>query len=45
MKMIVDGEYFETEDDENVLSDHWDIEDRLYEEYKEMKIERSMGKG
>ena len=36
-KMIVDGEFLESEDDE--ISEYWDIEDRLYEQYKEMKIE------
>jgi len=39
MKMIVDGKYLESEDDENETCDYWDIEDRLYEQYKEMKIE------
>jgi hypothetical protein len=37
MKMIVDGKYLESEDD--AIFDYWDIEDRLYEQYKEMKIE------
>ena len=36
MKMIVDGKYFET--DENDTCEYWDIEDRLYEQYKEMKM-------
>jgi len=39
MKIIVDGKYLETEDDENDKCDYWDIEDRLYEQYKEMKLE------
>ena len=37
--MIVDETYLESEDDENDICDYWDIEDRLYEQYKEMKIE------
>ena len=40
MKMIVDGKYLESED--NAISEYWDIEDRLYEQYKEMKIEGSL---
>jgi hypothetical protein len=36
MKMIVDGKILEFEDDE--ISEYWDIEDRLYEQYKEMKM-------
>ena len=36
MKMIVDGKILEF--DENDKCDYWDIEDRLYEQYKEMKI-------
>ena len=36
MKMIVDGKYLET--DENDTCEYWDIEDRLYEQYKEMKM-------
>ena len=36
MKMIVDGKYLES--DENDKCDYWDIEDRLYEQYKEMKM-------
>jgi hypothetical protein len=41
MKNIVDGTYpdEESEDNEKAVSDYWDIEDRLYEQYKEMKIE------
>ena len=35
--MIVDGKILES--DENDICDYWDIEDRLYEQYKEMKIE------
>jgi hypothetical protein len=38
MKMIVDGKYLKSDDDENVISDYWDVEDRLYEQYKEMKM-------
>ena len=37
MRMIVDGKYLES--DENDTCEYWDIEDRLYEQYKEMKIE------
>ena len=37
MKIIVDGKYLESEDE--ATCDYWDIEDRLYEQYKEMKIE------
>jgi hypothetical protein len=36
--MIVDGKYLKSDDDENVISDYWDVEDRLYEQYKEMKM-------
>lgn len=36
MKMIVDGKYLES--DENDTCEYLDIEDRLYEQYKEMKI-------
>ena len=36
MKMIVDGKYLES--DENDTCEYWDIEDRLYEQYKEMKM-------
>ena len=36
--MIVDGKYLKSDDDENVISDYWDIEDRLYEQYKEVKM-------
>ena len=43
--MIVDGKYLKSDDDENVISDYWDIEDRLYEQYKEMRLERSMDEG
>ena len=39
MKIIVDGKYLETDDDERDKCDYWDIEDRLYEQYKEMKLE------
>ena len=45
MKMIVDGKYLETDDDENDIYDYWDIEDRLYEQYKEMRIEESLDEG
>ena len=38
MKMIVDGKFIELEEDENDRCDYWDIEDRLYEQYKEMKM-------
>ena len=34
--MIVDGKYLEYEEDDEC--DCWDIEDRLYEQYKEMKM-------
>ena len=43
MKMIVDGKILESED--NAISEYWDIEDRLYEQYKEMKIEESLDEG
>jgi hypothetical protein len=36
MKMIVDGKYLEF--DENDKCEYWDIEDYLYEQYKEMKM-------
>ena len=36
MKMIVDGKYLES--DENDTCEYWDIEDRFYEQYKEMKM-------
>jgi len=45
MKKIVDETYFDEESEENEISANsdmegcWDIEDRLYEQYKEMKIE------
>ena len=45
MKIIIDGKYFETDDDENDKCDCWDIEDRLYEQYKEMRIEESLDEG
>jgi hypothetical protein len=45
MKMIVDGKWLESEDDENTTYDYWDIEDLLYEQYKEMKIERNLDEG
>ena len=45
MKMIVDGKYLESEDNENTISDCWDIEDRLYEQYKESKIEEVLDEG
>jgi hypothetical protein len=40
MKMIVDGKYLESEDNEITISEtenYWDIEDRLYEQYKEKR--------
>jgi hypothetical protein len=45
MKMIVDGEFLDSEDNEKSISDYLDIEDRLYEQYKEMKIEESLNEG
>jgi hypothetical protein len=48
MKIIVDGKYLESEDNEIAISEtenYWDIEDRLYEQYKEMKIERNLDEG
>ena len=48
MKKIVDGKYLDEEFEDNeirVNSDMegcWDIEDRLYEQHKEMKIEGSL---
>ena len=45
MKIIIDGKNFETDDDENDKCDYRDIEDRLYEQYKEMRIEESLDEG
>ena len=47
MKKIVDGKYLDEEFEENEIRansdmEGWDIEDRLYEQYKEMKIEGSL---
>ena len=47
MKKIVDEKYPDEESEENDISansdmEDWDIEDRLYEQYKEMKIEGSL---
>jgi len=48
MKKIVDGKYLDEESEDNEIrensdmEDCWDIEDRLYEQYKEMKIEESL---
>ena len=47
MKKIVDETYIDEESEENDISansdvEGWDIEDRLYEQYKEMKIEGSL---
>jgi len=47
MKKIVDGKYLDEGSEENDISansdlEGWDIEDRLYEQYKEMKIEGSL---
>jgi hypothetical protein len=48
MKKIVDGKYLDEEFEDNEirvnsdLEGCWDIEDRLYEQHKEMKIEGSL---
>ena len=48
MKKIVDGKYLDEESEDNEIRANsdmegcWDIEDRLYEQYKEMKIEGSL---
>ncbi len=48
MKKIVDGKYLDEESEDNEIKANsemescWDIEDRLYEQYKEMKIEGSL---
>ena len=45
MKKIVDGAYLDEESEDNETKANsdmegcWDIEDRLYEQYKEMKME------
>ena len=45
MKKLLDGKYLDEEYEDkktkslSELDDYWDIEDRLYEQYKEMKIE------
>jgi hypothetical protein len=42
MGKIIDGTYLDEESEENkikIIPEYWDIEDRLYEQYKESKIE------
>lgn len=45
MNKIIDGTYLDEESEDNEvkaiseMEGYWDIEDRLYEQYKEMKIE------
>ncbi len=47
MGKIIDGTYpdEESEDNEKVIPEYWDIEDRLYEQYKESKIEEVLDEG
>jgi hypothetical protein len=47
MGKIIDEKYpdEESEDNEKAKSEYWDIEDRLYEQYKEMKIEEILDEG
>ena len=48
MKKIVNEKYLDEESEDNEIKENsdmegcWDIEDRLYEQYKEMKIEGSL---
>jgi hypothetical protein len=45
MKKIVNEKYLDEESEDNEIKENsdmegcWDLEDRLYEQYKEMKIE------